>query len=111
MKKTTLSVARLLIACGTFCAVSGAASQDSLAEARFKSPVRLTSGEQHLGAKRLYPSPALHDMNGDGRADLVVADLFGRPTVAFARAGKGLTFGQEEALLDRDGEKLDFNNW
>ena len=111
MKKTTLSVARLVIACGTLCAVAGAASQGSLAEVRFKSPVRLTAGDQHLGAKRLYPSPALHDLNGDGRADLVVADLPGRPTVAFADAGKRLTFGPEEALLDRDGEKLDFNNW
>ena len=79
--------------------------------ARFQPPVRLMAGDGFLGAKRLYPSPALHDVNGDGRADVVIADLPGRPTVAYALADERLTFGPEEPLLATDGEKLDFNNW
>ncbi|MAF65244.1 MAG: hypothetical protein CMJ84_06255 [Planctomycetes bacterium] len=79
--------------------------------ASFLPPVRLMAGEEFLGAKRRYPSPALFDVDGDGHADLVVADLSGRPTVALGVAGEPQGFGPETALRDADGEKLDFNNW
>ena len=75
MKKTTLSVARLLIACGTFCAVTGAASQDSLAEVHFKSPVRLTSGGEPIDVTVGHAAPYVMDVDGDGVRDLLVGEF------------------------------------
>jgi hypothetical protein len=60
----------------------------------------------------MYPSPVLQDMNGDGRADVVLGDLWGRITVALRTAGDGPPcFGPDEPLLGRDGAALDFKNW
>jgi hypothetical protein len=81
-------------------------------EPRFAAAVRVFAGESELGAKRLYPSPALHDMNADGRADLVSGDLRGRITVALREAGPGAPrFAAEKPLRGRDGKDLDFANW
>jgi len=79
----------------------------------FEAPVRLQSGESFLGSTlnkrdRLYPSPALHDIDGDGKADLVIGDLFGNLTVA-KRTKDG--WGTEEPLKATDGKPLKFNNW
>lgn len=76
---------------------------------RFAAPVRLMAGDAYLGAKRMYPSPALHDWNGDGRLDVVIGDLPGRVTVAL-RAEDG-SLGAEERVKTRDDELLDFGNW
>jgi hypothetical protein len=79
---------------------------------RFAAPVLVMAGEKPMGAKRLYPSPVLEDMNGDGRADLVLGDLWGRITVALRLEGDGpARFGPDEPLLARDGKQLDFQNW
>lgn len=79
----------------------------------FEAPVRLQSGETFLGAAlnkrdRLYPSPALHDVDGDGKADLVIGDLFGNLTVA-KRTKDG--WAEETNLMGADGKPLKFNNW
>lgn len=80
--------------------------------ARFAEPVLVLAGQAPMGARRLYPSPALQDMNGDGRADIVLGDLWGKLTVAPRLAGDGpATFGPDQPLLARDGTPLDFKNW
>lgn len=80
--------------------------------ARFAAPVLLMAGEKPMGARRLYPSPVFQDMNGDGRADIVIGDLPGRITVALRATGDGPPrFGPDEPLLARDGKALDFHNW
>jgi hypothetical protein len=79
---------------------------------RFAAPVLLQAGEKLMGARRLYPSPALHDLNGDGLADVVLGDLPGRITAALRLAGDGpARFGPDEPLLAQDGKPLDFQNW
>src|SRR5262245_36944788 len=79
---------------------------------RFAAPVLLRAGEKPMGARRLYPSPVLHDLNGDGRADLVIGDLLGRITGALRLAGDGpARFGPDEPVIARDGKPIDFNNW
>ena len=76
---------------------------------RFAAPVRIQAGDAFLGEGRLYPSPVLHDVDGDGRLDVVVGDLFGKVTVA-NRSSAG-AFGIEKQFQDRDGKPLKFHNW
>ena len=90
---------------------SSAASQAVDAPVKFAAPKRLMAGESLLGQKRGYPSPALHDVNGDGHMDLLIADLMGRITVALGTGSKPMSFGEEKPLLGSDKEPLDFNNW
>ena len=76
--------------------------------ANFAPPVRITAGDALAGAGRYYPSPVVHDVDGDGRPDLVIGDLMGKVTVAL-RAENGLA--AEQPVLDRDGAPLKFHNW
>ncbi len=79
---------------------------------RFAAPERIRAGDTFLGEGRLYPSPVLHDVDGDKRPDIVVGDLFGRVTVAHRLAAKSpVAFGAEKPLNDRDGKPLRFHNW
>ena len=77
--------------------------------ARFAAPRRIHTGEKLLGQGRYYPSPVLHDTDGDGTMDVVVADLMGRVTVA--RGLDGGRFAGEQPLLGADHKPLDFHNW
>ena len=70
---------------------------------QFAAPKRIQAGEG-----RLYPSPVFHDVDGDQRPDLVVADLFGRVTFA-KRTEAG--FAAEQPLKGKDGKPLKFSNW
>jgi len=76
---------------------------------KFAAPVRLQAGDKLLGKGRLYPSPAAHDINGDGRFDIVVGDLRGHLTYALQQQDG--TFGDEQKLKATDGKVLDFGNW
>ncbi len=76
---------------------------------QFKAPVRLQAGDEMLGMGRLYPSPVAHDLNRDGRFDIVVGDLRGNLT--FALQKQGGTFTSEQDLKDASGKVLDFGNW
>jgi hypothetical protein len=80
--------------------------------ATFATPVRVMAGSKLMGVGRLYPSPVFRDMNGDGLADVVIGDLFGRITVATRDAGDGPpAWGAEVPLEAADGEELKFSNW
>ncbi len=82
----------------------------------FAAPRRIWAGEAFLGEGRLYPSPVLHDVDGDKLPDIVVGDLFGKvtfaPRLAKSKASKkAVLFGAETQLKDRSGEQLKFHNW
>ncbi len=78
----------------------------------FAPPVKLLAGAKGLGENRLFPSPALHDMDGDGLADLVIGDLLGHLTVALRQRGAGAPkFAAETKVMANDGSELDFANW
>ena len=79
----------------------------------FAAPQRLKAGDAYLGAKRLYPSPVIQDVDGDGVGDVVIGDLMGKLTYANREIGdEGVTgFGRERPLKDRAGEGVKFHNW
>ncbi|HVS09675.1 MAG TPA: hypothetical protein VMS76_07345 [Planctomycetota bacterium] len=109
------------LACSLFVAsLANAQSPDARASeaasaqpaAIFASPVRVMAGSKPMGVGRLYPSPVFRDMNGDGLADVVIGDLFGRITVATRIAGDGPpAWGAEVPLEAVDGKELKFSNW
>jgi hypothetical protein len=80
-------------------------------EVRFAEPKRVLAGEAFLGEGRLYPSPVLHDVDGDGMKDIVVGDLLGAVTFAPRIAGRTVAFGAEKPFPGRDGKPLKFHNW
>ena len=77
----------------------------------FADPVRLKAGDKFLGENRWFPSPVFQEMNGDGRADIVVGDLKGNLTVALREAGDRPAYAAETNQLALDGTPLDFHNW
>ena len=78
----------------------------------FAAPVRLMAGDQHMGQGRLYPSPTLFDLDGDGVSEMIVGDLFGNLTVSKRIAGEDtLAWTAPEPLKGADGEPLEFSNW
>ena len=86
------------------------ASADETGGPTFGEPVRLEAGGKFLGEGRLYPSPAMFEAGG--KSGVLVADLAGRVTVAFAapeKAPKKLV--AETPLLKADGKPLKFSNW
>lgn len=91
------------------CALAGA----SLPAQTFDAPVQVKAGDSFVGhqlnkADRLYPSPALHDLDGDGKLDMVIGDLRGTLTVT-TRTKDG--WGEEKVLNGADGKPLKFSNW
>jgi len=78
----------------------------------FAAPERIRAGKAFLGQGRIYPSPVLHDLDGDGHLDILVGDLFGRVTVARRVAAEGgIRVGAEVPLKGRNGKPLKFHNW
>jgi len=105
---------KLLVLAMAGCAIllSPEGSADETDRVRFAGPVRIKAGEKFLGEGRLYPSPVLHDLDGDKRPDIVVGDLFGRVTVApRLAANPPVAFAAEKPVNDRDGKPLRFHNW
>lgn len=87
-------------------------SQDNDTQIAFAPPVRITAGDGYLGEKRLYPSPAVFDIDQDGKLDVVIADLWGKITVAQRLVGDdSLKLGPEKKLIGVDGKQLNFGNW
>ena len=77
----------------------------------FAPPVRIQAGNAFAGYGRMYPSPAFHDVDGDGLLDVVIGDLPGRVTWARRLPGEGLRFEAEQKLKTAGGDPLDFGNW
>ncbi len=83
------------------------------APASFAAPVRLKAGDAYMGSRRMYPSPVMHDVNGDGLGDIVVGCIFGKVTVALRDASaKGeIKYLKPAPLKMESGKDLKFHNW
>jgi hypothetical protein len=80
----------------------------ALPEVRFAAPVLMTGADRPLGGTKMYPSPAAHDVDRDGKLDLVLGDLPGRITWS-RRGAEGLE--REQPFEKTDGTQLNFSNW
>lgn len=79
---------------------------------QFEDPVLIMAGDQPLAHNTLYPSPALHDLDGDGRPELLIGDLFGKIRFATRAPGSDPTRWSElQDLQDAEGKSLKFSNW
>ena len=110
MRAGILQALVLAAGCAMLLSVSGIGQEPE--KPVFAAPVRIKAGEAFLGQGRYYPSPVLHDIDGDKHLDIVIGDLFGRVTVARrVPAEDGLRVKAETALKNRNGKPLKFHNW
>jgi hypothetical protein len=80
---------------------------------QFEAPERIMAGKDPAGHElngraRLYPSPGLHDITGDGELEMVIGDLRGQVTY-MTRTKDG--WSEEKLLMATDGNPLKFHNW
>lgn len=113
MARESLACAAFAVALPALAATPQNAGEKAQAsEDHFAPAVELRAGDGLMGAKRLYPSPALYDLNGDGRLDILIGDLRGLITVAQrSDSTNPLLYGEDQPLLARDGKPLNFENW
>lgn len=93
--------------------LAAARTEAQTSKPQFADPIRIQAGDKDLGAGRLYPSPTMHDVDGDGVRDLVIGDLFGKVTWARGIKGTGasVSFEAEKPLNAANGKPLKFHNW
>ena len=80
----------------------------------FEAPARLTVKGKPLNsfAKKLYPSPAIFDIDNDGQDELVVGDIFGSLNIYESTDSKDdLTWQAHRSLKNSDGKAIKVNNW
>ena len=101
----------LALAVVAFGATSTAQNTPSPTPARFDAPVELTAnGKPMRGIS--YPSPTLHDIDGDSERELLIGDLRGYIRVAQHGAGKtDHAWSAFQYLQSSAGKKLKLNNW
>lgn len=79
---------------------------------QFEPPVQLTSENRPLGAGRLFPSPVVHDLDGDGVPEIYLGDLPGNITVTRRAAVDGsVAWEATKPLNGASGQQLKFQNW
>lgn len=91
-------------------AALGATDERTDAAVVFGAPEELTTaGEAFTGI--LYPSPVLHDVDGDGQRELLIGDLPGRILVSEPTSETQGVAWSEQKSLEVDGEPIRLNNW
>lgn len=82
----------------------------------FEAPIRLMVSSQPLNtaAAQMYPSPAMFDVDNDGKVELIVGDIFGSINVYenTNNTGKGdPIWSKFRPLKTANGEKIKVSNW
>ncbi len=75
----------------------------------FEAPVALTA-DGHSFSSIIYPTPVLHDIDGDGTRELIVGDLIGKLYAHEPVEGAATAWGPAQPL-EAEGEPLTLNNW
>ncbi len=82
----------------------------------FDAPVRLMVGAAPMNttAKQMYPSPALFDVDGDGKNELVVGDIFGGLQIYENENKAGSNdpvWSEPTALMNTEASPIRVHNW
>jgi hypothetical protein len=85
-------------------------AQDGDASDRFEEPVELLTNGASIDSV-MYPSPTLYDLDGDGKRELVIGDIFGSIHSCIKSDGKTNAWGEMVKLKSVDGKPLQLNNW
>ena len=113
----TSSISLLLIVATSCCVIAFFSTQESTSEteAQFDEPVALKVGDEIMNqdSKMLYPSPAVFDVDNDGKDELVIGTIFGG---IYACENSNQKDGDPvweapTAVNSVDGEPLDLHNW
>ena len=129
MKRFTSNLLLLLACLGlpslTALAQNATESADDVAPAEsnqfkfdnelFSAPTIVMVGDQPLNtaANKGYPSPAMYDVDGDGKVELVLGDIFGALLV-YENENEGSgdpVWSAFEPLKSHDGEEIEVSNW
>lgn len=89
--------------------VLAALAPDAEKTVHFAPPVQVTTAGATWGDK-IYPTPVLQDIDGDGARELVVGDLIGNLWVAEPGESE-VAWAKHTQLETKDGKKLRLNNW
>jgi len=76
----------------------------------FAAPVQLITPSGPI-SKKMYPSPAIFDIDGDGARELVLGDLAGYLWISEQVEGAGELTWTEPKRLENGEEPLQLNNW
>ena len=113
----TSSMSFLLIVATSCCVIAFFSAQKSTSEAgtQFEEPVALMVGDEVMNqnSKMKYPSPAVFDVDNDGKDELVIGTIFGG---IYACENSNQNDGDPVweapvAVNSVDGEPLDLHNW
>ncbi|MEM9381471.1 MAG: hypothetical protein AAGB93_16065 [Planctomycetota bacterium] len=100
----------MIVTASLLLASAGLGVEGETPKVRFAPPVQLTAGgSAHTGI--LYPSPALHDVDGDGARELLIGEIFGTITVSEREAEGPATAWAEAQPMRVGGEPIKLNNW
>ena len=111
MKLSSIQFLALLATC-SFCCHAFA---DSPNDFEFEAPVVLKAGDSVLNSngKLRYPSPAIFDVDGDGKDELVIGTIFGELVACENENNSGgePVWAEPIPIKSTDGKSLDLNNW
>ena len=82
----------------------------------FENPVRITADGKPLNtvAKKRFVSPAIFDVDGDGKTELVIGSLMGSVGVyenLNTSRSSDPVWGPQKSLKDAKGEQIRTSNW
>jgi len=119
----TATLASLMLFCLTACSptpsetVSVASPRNTpFGSGIFNHPVRINVNDAPLNAvaKKRFPSPAIFDVDDDGKAELVIGDLMGSlgfyENVNTSETGDPV-WGSREELKGISGKPIRTSNW
>ncbi len=102
---------RLFFSLAAFAVVAAGSAVAQAEDAQFARPVEITTaGKTYVDV--LYPSPVLHDLNGDGKQELIIGDLRGYLQVAKRdSATDSPEWGDSQMMQSVEGKDIKFSNW
>jgi hypothetical protein len=105
--RTTAPLLLLALALGTPALMAGdGPTADTLGRAE---PVKTASGKSVTTGN--YSRAFFADLDGDGKVDMVTADVFGKLSIYKGTTPRGAPFADGEPLKLADGRPATMNNW